>query len=264
MRYFWKILLVLIIGAVAAYFFTLSREKKPIPRETPARPSSMENSIQEAQSAKNEEAAASKTPEVAEADSETRNVPEKFSLNIPFYSQAPFSKWDAFHEDMCEEASLLNAGLYLEDKKLSLEKYESELQALQKTEKEVIGEWKSTTITQTKKLADVFFEGKISAKIIDNPTAENIEAEVAAGNPVIVPLAGRDIGNPNFTPPGPVYHMLVIKGYDSKNFIANDVGTRKGESYVYKKEVIMENMHDWNEKDIHLGGKRVLVLMKNS
>ena len=164
---------------------------------------------------------------------------------------------------MCEEASLLNAGLYLEDKKLSLEKYENELQALQKTEKEVIGEWKSTTVAQIKKLADAYFEGKISAKIIDNPTAENIEAEVAAGNPVIVPLAGRDIGNSNFTPPGPVYHMLVIKGYDSKNFITNDVGTRKGNSYTYKKEVIMRNIHDWNEKDIHLGGKRVLVLMES-
>ena len=79
---------------------------------------------------------------------------------------------------------------------------------------------------------------------------------------MVVPLAGRDIGNPNFTPPGPVYHMLVVKGYDAQNFITNDVGTRKGDSYVYKKNVIMKNMHDWNAKDIHLGAKRVLVLYK--
>jgi hypothetical protein len=56
--------------------------------------------------------------------------------------------------------------------------------------------------------------------------------------------------------------MLTIKGYDSQNFITNDVGTRKGNSYVYKKEVIMKNIHDWNEKDIYLGGKRALVLYK--
>ena len=61
---------------------------------------------------------------------------------------------------------------------------------------------------------------------------------------------------PNFTPPGPVYHMLVVKGYDAQNFITNDVGTRKGESYTYTKDVIMKNMHDWNAQDIHLGAKK--------
>jgi hypothetical protein len=189
-------------------------------------------------------------------------IPEKFLLDIPFYSQAPLSNWDAFHEDMCEEASILNAAYYLLGKKPSLEKYEGELEIMQKAEKKEIGEWKSTTITQMKKFSDIYFEGKIKSKIIDNPTIDEIEAEIASGNPIVVPLSGRDIGNPNFTPPGPVYHMLTIKGYDTQNFITNDVGTRKGNSYTYKKEVIMKNMHDWNEKDIRLGEKRILVLYK--
>jgi hypothetical protein len=170
---------------------------------------------------------------------------------------------------MCEEASLLNAGLYLENKKLSLEKYDDELRALQKIEKEKIGEWKSTTISQIKKLADIYFDGRIKTKIIDNPTIGDIEEEIAAGwpadeagNPVIVPLAGRDIGNPNYRQPGPIYHMLVVKGYNEKYFITNDVGTRKGDSYVYKKNVIMDNMHDWDEVDIHKGAKKILVLYK--
>ncbi|OGI26248.1 MAG: hypothetical protein A3J76_01555 [Candidatus Moranbacteria bacterium RBG_13_45_13] len=203
---------------------------------------------------------------IAETPELEKNVPleapEKFLLDIPFYSQAPLSKWDAFHEDMCEEASVLNAGLYLEEKKLTKDQFEAELQKMQNVEKKGIGEWKSTTIAQTKKLVDIYFEGKVKSKIIENPAIDEIEAEIAAGRPVVVPLAGREIGNPNFTPPGPVYHMLVIKGYDPQNFITNDVGTRKGNSYTYKKEVIMKNIHDWNEKDIHLGGKRVLVLIK--
>ncbi len=209
-------------------------------------------------------------PEIAEnAESDnlpleenSNTLPSKFLLDMPFNSQAPLSKWDAFHEDMCEEASVLNAVLYLEGKKLTNKQFETELQKMQKAEKKEIGEWKSTTIAQTKQFVDQYFEEKIHSKTIDNPTTSDIEKEVAAGNPVVVPLSGRDIGNPNFTPPGPVYHMLVIKGYDANNFITNDVGTRKGNSYVYPKSVIMKNTHDWNAKDIHLGAKRVLVFYK--
>lgn len=201
-------------------------------------------------------------PRLSEEEKSLSRRPKKFLLEIPFYSQAPLSNWDAFHEDMCEEASVLNATLYLEGKKLTKDEFEAELQKMQNFEKKELGEWKSTTIVQIKKVSDIYFEGKIKSKIIDNPTIEDIEAEIAAGNPVVVPLAGRDVGNPNFTPPGPVYHMLIVKGYDTQNFITNDVGTRKGNSYTYKKEVIMKNMHDWNERDIHLGEKRILVLYK--
>lgn len=193
----------------------------------------------------------------------SKEIPEKFLLDIPFYSQAPFSNWDKVHEEMCEEASLLNGGLYLLGKRLSSDAFEKELMKLKKLEEKELGDYKSNTIADIKKISDIYFEGKIKSKIIADPTIEQIESEISQNNPVIIPLAGRDIGNPNFTPPGPIYHMLVVKGYDSQNFITNDVGTRKGSSYTYKKDVIMRNMHDWNEKDIHLGAKRTLVLMKN-
>lgn len=188
--------------------------------------------------------------------------PEKFLLDMPFYSQAPFSNWDKVHEEMCEEASLLNGGLYLLEKKLSNDAFEKELMKLKKLEEKELGDYKSNTIAEIKKISDIYFEGKIKSKIIADPTIEQIESEISQNNPVIVPLSGRDIGNPNFTPPGPIYHMLILKGYDSQNFITNDVGTRKGNSYVYKKDVIMKDMHDWNAKNIHLGEKRVLVLIK--
>jgi hypothetical protein len=189
-------------------------------------------------------------------------LPAKFLLQIPFYSQAPLSKWDAIHEEMCEEASVLNGGLYLLGEKTSKDAFEKELMAFKEIEEKELGDYRNNTIAEIKKASDIYFAGKINSKIINNPTVEEIETEIAAGNPVVVPLAGRDIGNPNFTPPGPVYHMLVIKGYDAQNFITNDVGTRKGESYIYTKDVIMKNMHDWNPQDIHLGAKRVLILLK--
>lgn len=246
-----------------AIFFAFSREKENRePAKTdiagdPAGDSQPEKIAETEQPEPAPEKIAEEAPEKSDSA-----LPEKFLLDIPFYSQAPFSRWDSFDEDMCEEASVLNAAYRLLGKKPSKEEYEKELQKMQVVEKREIGEWKSTTVAETKKLVDIYFEGEIQSKIIDNPTVDEIQAEIAAGRPVVVPLAGREIGNPNFTPPGPIYHMLVVKGYDARNFVTNDVGTRKGNSYVYKKSVIMENMHDWNEKDIHLGVSRILVLFK--
>ena len=201
-------------------------------------------------------------PEPASPVPSPELTPEKFLLQMPFYSQAPFGNWDKVHEEMCEEASVLNGGLYLLNKKISKDTFEKELMAFKKLEERELGEYKSNTIAEIKKVTDLYFSGKIISKVIIDPTIKDIENELAADHPVVVPLAGRDIGNPNFTPPGPVYHMLVIKGYDAQNFITNDVGTRKGESYAYKKETIMKNIHDWNPQDIHLGTKKVLVLYK--
>lgn len=201
------------------------------------------------------------TPDTTPAPS-SNPLPAKFLLQVPFYSQAPLSKWDATHENACEEASVLNAGLYLLGKKLSPSQFDQEIMSMIKIEKKLSINFTDSTITETKQFSDSYFAGRINSKIIVSPTIEDIETEIAAGNSVIVPLAGRDIGNPNFTPPGPIYHMLVVKGYDAQNFITNDVGTRKGDSYTYTKDVIMKNMHDWNPQDIHLGEKKVLVLYK--
>lgn len=198
----------------------------------------------------------------AQAPQAAASIPTKYLLAMPFYSQAPNGNWDSIHENTCEEASVLNAGLYLTGKKLSSADFDREMMNLIEIEKKLSINYTDSTITETKQFSDAYFAGKVSSKIIDNPAIEDIEREVAAGHPVIVPLAGREIGNPNYTPPGPLYHMLVVKGYDEKFFITNDVGTRKGDSYVFRKEIIMDKMHDWNAADIHLGAKRILVLYK--
>jgi hypothetical protein len=266
-----KILLILLIaGFLIAGYFLFNQDKLNSDKQVSIQNdvSYSQNQPETAQAPKLEETAEENYAEPSNEENPksqnepAQNIPEKFALEIPFYSQAPLSNWDPFHEDMCEEASVLNAALYLQGKKLTKDQFEAELQKMQRVEKKEIGEWKSTTVAEVKKLVEIYFEGTIESKIIRSPTISDIEAEIAASRPVVVPLAGRDIGNPNFTPPGPVYHMLVIKGYDSQNFVTNDVGTRKGNSYVYKKEVIMRNMHDWNKKDIRLGEKNVLVLYK--
>jgi hypothetical protein len=268
-----KIIILIIIASFAAFAFFRWENNKRISQNKSDTPNPAENSkisinnIVSDQPEPIEPAKDIAAAAVQEQSEETsiisnKDIPAKFLLQIPFYSQAPFSNWDKVHEEMCEEASVLNGGLYLLGEKLSKDAFEKKLMAFKKLEESELGDYKSNTISEIKRVADIYFAGKINSKIIASPTIEDIEIEVSAGHPVVVPLAGRDIGNSNFTPPGPVYHMLVIKGYDAQNFITNDVGTRKGESYIYKKEVIMKNLHDWNPQDIHLGAKKVLVLMK--
>lgn len=95
-------------------------------------------------------------------------------------------------------------------------------------------------------------------------TAEDIKVELSAGKIIIVPLAGRLLGNPYFTPPGPFYHMVVVKGFDDKRgvFIANDPGTRRGADYLYKYDTLFRAIHDLNNGSVLTGKKMVIVVGK--
>lgn len=221
-----------------------------------------DNQAAQADLAQNNVTPAAQDQPASQNSTSNAKLPAKFLLNMPFYSQTPLGKWDATHENTCEEASVLNGGLYLLGKKLAPAEFDQEMMAMINIEKKLSINFSDSTVTEAKQFSDAYFSGKISSKIMVSPTIEDIETEIAAGHPVIVPLSGRDIGNPNFTPPGPVYHMLTVKGYDALNFITNDVGTRKGDSYAYPKDLIIQNMHDWNAQDIHLGAKKALVLYK--
>ncbi len=98
-----------------------------------------------------------------------------------------------------------------------------------------------------------------TGRVVINPTVEQLKAELKAGRPVIVPAAGRLLLNPNFTAPGPIYHMLVLKSFDETGFIVNDPGTRHGESYHYSFDRIMTAMHDWDPDNILNGQKAAIV-----
>lgn len=99
------------------------------------------------------------------------------------------------------------------------------------------------------------------ARVIEDPTIDQLKELVTKGYPVIVPAAGRELGNPFFTGEGPLYHMLVIRGYtkDGK-FITNDPGTRHGENYSYNESIFMSAIGDWNNGDPANGATRVIVI----
>lgn len=81
-----------------------------------------------------------------------------------------------------------------------------------------------------------------SAEIRNDVTPAELIAAVADGNLILAPVFGRALGNPNFTAPGPITHMLVVTGYDSgtEAFTTNDPGTVHGESYRYDGDVLFD------------------------
>ena len=201
--------------------------------------------------------------EVAKEESENMEekiapISENVLLDVPFLSQAPFAKWDALHEDACEEASLIMVKYFLgKEKVISKEQGEKEIQdmvAFEKKNKYGL----SITLDELNAMAGKYYNLK-NGRVENNVTIQDIKKELSLGKPVIVGAAGKVLPNPNFKNGGPNYHMLVIIGYDEKGFITNDPGTRLGKSFRYSFDDLYKSIHDWNEKNILNGGKNYLV-----
>jgi len=189
-------------------------------------------------------------------------LPANVNLVVPFTAQAPHANWDEVHEEFCEEASLLMAMSYVKKQDIpNAEFAEQNLQKIKTFEEKRFGFYKDTTIEEVAAIAREYYKYN-QTRIIENPTVDDIQQAVAAGKVVLVPAAGRLLGNPNFRPPGPLYHMLVIKGYTvDQKFIANDPGTRHGADFMYNEEVLMNAIHDWrSDRQIELGSKVVLIV----
>jgi len=192
----------------------------------------------------------------------TQSMPETVNLAIPFVPQAPHQIWDADHEEFCEEASTLMVSSYLRGD-MSVKNpdvADAALQGIKSYEMTTFGHFEDTNAAETARILRDYFH--ISAvQIVADPTVEQIKNWLSHNKAVIVPAAGRQLGNPNFKSPGPLYHMLVIKGYTANaQFITNDPGTRKGADYIYDQSVIMNAMHDWNGGDVESGRKVVIVV----
>jgi len=171
-------------------------------------------------------------------------VPSKLDLAIPFVSQAPLRNWDSPYDEACEEASMLSVAGYLNKSPLDFGKINDELLALMDWE-EKNGYRIDVDAEEVVKILKNYFN--LESRLETEVTIDRIKYELAQGNPIIIPTSGRTLGNPYFKVPGPIYHMLVIRGYDSKNFITNDVCTNtKGEAYKYRYQVIIDSIHDWD------------------
>jgi hypothetical protein len=189
-------------------------------------------------------------------------LPAEVNLAIPFTVQAPHANWDLPYKEFCEEASVLMAMRYLQNRPIaSPDEADADLLKIKEFEDKVFGHYQDTNVVQTAAIiTDYFKYPKVS--IIANPTAGQIREAVAGGKPVIVPAAGRLLDNPYFQQPGPLYHMLVVKGYTTDGkFIVNDPGTRRGADFVYNETVLMNAMHDWHGDENIAAGRKVIIVI---
>lgn len=189
-------------------------------------------------------------------------IPSSYKIKgVPFTTQAPLVNWDQLHDEACEEASLIIAKYYLNNTDLTTQVAENEIQNMVSWEEKNWGGHFDLTAEQTVDLAQKYFGMKnLTVKNINS--LDDIKSEISQNHLVIVPAAGRLLGNPNFRSPGPVYHMLVVTGYNEEQIITNDPGTRNGENYVYSNAVFLNAIHDWtgNSENIETGAKVMIVV----
>jgi hypothetical protein len=195
--------------------------------------------------------------------SSTPNQPAVLNLPIPFTSQAPTGNWDTVHNEDCEEATSLMANAYLTgntDVVLPAAQVDTEMTNLNNWEDAHFGYHLDTTAQETAQMIEGFYG--LTATVQNNFTLQDIKDQINLHHVVILPVNGRLIGNPNYTQPGPIYHMLVIRGYTSANLITNDSGTRRGQNYPYTFDTLYNAGADWGHATNTIEqNKKVMIIV---
>jgi len=207
------------------------------------------------------------------ADDSSQEVIEKpveselILLDVLFLAQAPFGQWsDPIYQNACEEASLLTAILWVRGvKSISKEEATLELKKFADFEIEKYNNFYDHSAADTAQIMRDYFDYH-NIEIKENIGAEDIIKELSNGHLIIVPINGQILKNPFYTPPGPAEHMLVIIGYDfgTEEFITNDVGTRHGEKYRYKKDILEQSIRDYptGYKEPITEIRKVMIIVK--
>lgn len=191
----------------------------------------------------------------------SQTLPSEINLAVPFTSQAPYKNWDEVHEELCEEASVLMASHYILNKPIPNPGYaDAELLKIKSWEEQVFGYYKDTTAAETARILREYFKlDKVT--VVEGASIAAMKQALAERKLILLPSAGRLLPNPNFRSPGPLYHMLVVKGYtkDGK-IITNDPGTRLGADFIYDPDALLNAVHDWNGGDVEHGNKVMIIV----
>jgi hypothetical protein len=80
------------------------------------------------------------------------------------------------------------------------------------------------------------------------PENKNALKEALKNNrPVLISINARKLGNPKYLDSGPLYHMVVVRGFEGDVFIVNDPGTNGGANNKYTFEVLKNAAADWDQ-----------------
>lgn len=181
-------------------------------------------------------------------------------LDVPFLSQAPDRNWVEPWANACEETSILMVDVFYGGKEnLSIDETKGRILGILELKDQKIGfslDENLDTMVELIDLMDLEWKGVVK----EAPTHRDLELELEAGRPFIVPVYAPELNNPYYTGGGPDYHVLVVKGYDKEKemFVVNDPGTQFGEDLEFSYDVLMRSIHDLDQSDYDAGRKRVL------
>jgi hypothetical protein len=198
-------------------------------------------------------------------DDKPVTIPPSLLLKVPWTPQAPTANWDELHNEACEEASALMVDAYykgITDERLSPEYAEKEIAKLTEWQKANFGYYLSINTEEVARMIESVYS--LNTEIIHGFTETDLKRILAQDKLIILPLAGQELDNPNFRSPGPVYHMLVVTGYDKEGFITNEPGTRKGYNYRYSFETLHSATGQWDgtTHTIDTSIKPVIIISK--
>jgi hypothetical protein len=192
----------------------------------------------------------SSSPVKESAVSGTNSLPSSVLIpDVPFTPQAPFGEWsDPRQEDGCEEANLAMAMAWVKQETLTPEKAKEKILAMTDLEAKDYhnNETYDLSIDDTLKLLKQFFNYD-NAWTRHDIGITDIKKELAAGNLVIIPVNGHEIGNPHYKQPGPERHQILVTGYDdrTREFTVNDPGTRYGKNYHFSYDAVTRALRDY-------------------
>lgn len=214
-------------------------------------------------------------PQLVDATGITEEVkiPDSVNLDVPFTSQAPTGNWkEEIFQDGCEEASALMAMSWVGKIKLGAPiTVEQQIRKITTFEKQQFGNVIDISSEDTAKMMREYFEYP-NVEVKSQITLVDVKKELAKGNLVLVPAFGQALKNPNYSAPGPITHMLVIKGYDEAKqiFITNDSGTKRGRDYVYDQQILFDAIWTYPTAKQHATApekskreKSMIVISKN-
>jgi hypothetical protein len=170
---------------------------------------------------------------------------EDLNLPIPYTTQAPDGNWD--NNENCEEADLVMTNAYLHGNHSSLlnpKDVQSEIKRTLDWENINLGHSANTGSEEIARMAKEIYN--LDAKILNDYSEDDLKNALQKHDPVILTLRGQALGNPNYIEPGPPYHVILLRGYNSKGFISNDPGTNDGKNYVYSFAILKNASVDWD------------------
>jgi hypothetical protein len=179
---------------------------------------------------------------------------EAKTIPVPYTSQAPYFYWAEPWQNACEEASIVMLDNYYQgvtDKKITKTTAKKQILNLLEIKKQYYGKSLDENAQKVVNLINNFYNWE--AKVVENPSLEQIKTEIDNDRPVIVPVYGKALKNIYFRNGGPYFHMLVLSGYDeeTEEFITKEPGLNTlGLDFRYKYDTIMDALHDFTGKKI--------------